>query len=241
MNRSVCQSWFEPGPLEATHLVRVPTRGHFLQLVAGLLQHPGHRRRAGRQRRAAHQHITDPLAAPIRIRLLEHQDGPLGQIGQLAALATTAGPVHQPGRTLLLKALLPHVERVLRNAHDRGEVGRRQPAAAPGIQDQQPLFRADLQLRCGGLLDQPLPLPHRPQSRRADRLGKRFGRNGFLVLRLASRLLPFRACGAAVVAIPTKDVTALLAVLAQGPPRGSLPPVSLPSRSGSQTSLPPLQ
>jgi len=170
-------------------------RGHLFQLVAGLLQHPGHCRGAGRQCRAAHQHITDPLAAPIRIRLLEHQDSPLGQLGQLAPLATATRPVHQPGRTLLLEALLPRGKRVLGNADDRGEISRRQPAAAPGIPDQQPLFWADLRLRHGRLLDQPLALLHRPQSGRADRPCKRLGPKQLVRFELDRRLLWFHFGG----------------------------------------------
>src|SRR5208282_163876 len=52
------------GPLEAADLVRVRPRRHLLQLVAGLVQHPRHGAGAGRQGRAACQHVADALAAP---------------------------------------------------------------------------------------------------------------------------------------------------------------------------------
>ena len=117
------------------------TGGHLLQLVARLVQHPGHGRRAGRQGRAAEQHVADPLAAPVGIGLLEHQDRPLGQLRQAAPLRPAPRLVHQPGRTQLLELLLPGVERVLRDAHQRGEVPRRQAAPLPGVEDQQPLLR----------------------------------------------------------------------------------------------------
>ena len=88
-----------PGPLEVPHLVGMRAGGHLFQLVAGLVQHPGHGRGAGRQRRAAQQHVADPLAAPLGIGLLEHEDRALGQLRQAAALAgrRAAGPSARPG------------------------------------------------------------------------------------------------------------------------------------------------
>ena len=57
-----------------------------------------------------------------------------------AALGAAPGLIHQPARAQLVELLLPGVERVLGEAHQRGEIARRQAAPLPGIEDQQPLL-----------------------------------------------------------------------------------------------------
>ena len=177
------------GPLELADLVGMRTGGHLFHLVARLVQHPRHGRRRGRQRRTAHQHVADPLAAPLGIRLLEHEDRPLGQFRHAAALGAAPGLVHQPGRTLLVELLLPGVERVLGDAHQRGEVAGRQAAPLPGVEDQQPLLGRHRRLRRLLGLDQPPPLAlaHSDQPGPAHRFLERlFGERLFVqeVIRL---------------------------------------------------------
>ena len=67
--------------------------------------------------------------------------GPLGQLGQPAALAGSAWLVHQASRPLGLELLLPRVECVPRHADERGEVASRQAAAPPGVEQEQTLLR----------------------------------------------------------------------------------------------------
>jgi hypothetical protein len=61
-----------------------------LHAVAGFVQDLGNGRGTGRQGWAAQQHVADALAAPVRIGLLEHQDGALGQFRELAAAFAAA-------------------------------------------------------------------------------------------------------------------------------------------------------
>ena len=142
------------------------------------MQHPRHRRRAGGQGRSPDHHVADPLATPVGIGLLEHEDRPLGEFRQAASLGAAAGPVHQTARALLLEPLLPVVERVLRYAHQGGEIGPGQPAAQPGIQDEQSLLGREGLTRCGRLrLYQAATAPLAGQVRCPQRLLERlFGR-----------------------------------------------------------------
>ena len=79
------------GPLEASGPCRdAAASATSSQLVAGLVQHPGHGRGAGGQGRAAQQHVADALAAPVRVGLLEHEDGAPGQLGQRLPAACPA-------------------------------------------------------------------------------------------------------------------------------------------------------
>ena len=120
--------------------------GLFDQLVAFVIEDPRDGGRAGRQARSPHQYVADPLAAPVGVVLLEHEDGPSGDVRQLAALLAL-GLVHQAGGSFLLEPALPAVERVLAHADHLGEVTRRQAAAAPRVQDQQPLLRRHVRRR----------------------------------------------------------------------------------------------
>ena len=152
--------------------------GDFFHLVARLVQHAGDGPRRGRQGRTAEQHVADPLAAPLRVGLLEHEDRPLGQLVHAAALGPAALLIHQPGRARLVEPLLPTVERVLREAHQRGEIARRQAAPLPSVEDQQPLLGRHRRLGRRLGLDQPLPLAlaRAGQKAPADLLERLFGR-----------------------------------------------------------------
>ena len=103
-----------PGTLEAPHLLRMRAGDALFQLVTGFVQHPGHRRRTGRQGWTAEQFIADPLAAPIQMQFLEHHDRALSHFRQLAPWREAARPFRQTGRSLLHKPLLPQIQRVLR-------------------------------------------------------------------------------------------------------------------------------
>ena len=170
-------------------------RGHLFHLVARLVQDPRHGRRRGRQGRPAEQHVADPLAAPLGIGLLEHEDRPLGQLMHAAALGAAPRLVHQPARAQLVEPLLPAVERVLGEAHQRGEIARRQAAPLPGVEDQQPLLGRHRRLRRLLGLDQPPPLAlaRADQPRPADLLegllGERlFVAEGVVSLRSGQRI-----------------------------------------------------
>ena len=92
-------------------------------------------------------------STPVRVGLLEHQDGPLGQLGQATAFGTAARLVHQAGRALGLELLLPGIEGVLGDADQGGEVAGRQAAPLPGVQQQQALLgrqRTGRRLGLGG-------------------------------------------------------------------------------------------
>ncbi len=146
------------GAFEVTHLVRVRMGRHFLEHVTGLVQDRGDRTGAGWQGGTTQQHVADLLATPVRVGLLEHQDAALGQVGQPAATRRPARLVHQPGRPVGVEAFLPAVQRVLRHADQAGEVAGRQPAAQPGVEQQQALLGGQ---RHGPLLQE----WHEPSSR----------------------------------------------------------------------------
>ena len=57
--------------------------------------------------------------------------------GRRLPALTPRGCFHQAGRTQLLEALLPGIERVPRDVHQRAEVARRQAAPLPRVQQQQ--------------------------------------------------------------------------------------------------------
>src|SRR5262249_61178598 len=67
--------------------------GGLLQLVAGLVQDAGDGGGAGGQGGAAQEHVADALAAPVGVGLLQQEDGPFGQLGELAACRGTFGAV----------------------------------------------------------------------------------------------------------------------------------------------------
>ena len=85
-----------PRPLEVARLVGVRVRGRLLGLLACLVQHAGDGLGAGRQRRAAEQQGADPLAAPVGVVLLEHEDGAPRDVGQAAALGPPLGLSARP-------------------------------------------------------------------------------------------------------------------------------------------------
>ena len=128
------------GTLEPPHAIRVRMRALVHRLVARFVQHTGHGRSTGRQRGTTQQQVADPLAAPLRMLLLEHQDRPLGQLRQAAAGRSPTRLVHQPGRPLLVEKLPPFVERRRRGPHQRRKILGGQSAAPPSIQQQQPLL-----------------------------------------------------------------------------------------------------
>ena len=113
----------------------------FLGLVAGLVKHAGHRLGARGQGRASKQHRANLLAAPIGVILLEHQDRPLGDLGQAAPHRSATGLVLQPGRAFRLELLLPRVEGVLRDAPDEGrEIPGGKAAPSPGVEQEEALL-----------------------------------------------------------------------------------------------------
>ena len=129
------------GPLEVADLVRMRPAGHLLHLIAGFVQHPRHRRGTGGQGRAAYQHVADALAAPLRVGLLQHENGAFGQFRQARAGRAALGPVHQSTWPFLLEPLLPGEQRMFGDADQVGKIRSRQAAALPGVQQQQTLFR----------------------------------------------------------------------------------------------------
>ena len=127
VNRSVCQSWLGLARSKRRTLSGCGRVGTSSSCVARLVQHPRHRRGTGRQRRPAQEHVADPLAAPVRVRLLEHQDRPLGHLGQRLPGRAPLGWSISPAGPCGLELLLPRVERVLRHADQSGRS--RRPAA----------------------------------------------------------------------------------------------------------------
>lgn len=73
---------------------------------------------------AADQHVVQSVLAPVRVRLLHHQDRPPRRLRQPAAHRAPAVP-HERRRTLRLEALAPAVQRRGRHAHQRRELRRR--------------------------------------------------------------------------------------------------------------------
>ena len=55
---------------------------------------------------AAEQHVADPLATPLGVGLLEHENRPLGQLMDAAALGAAPRLVHQAARSQLVSILL---------------------------------------------------------------------------------------------------------------------------------------
>ena len=129
-----------PGPLEEADLVGMGSRRSFVQLVAGLMEHAGDRWRTGRQRRSAHQHLADPFAPPVGMRLLEQEDGAFGEVGQAASFAGATRLFQQAGRSLLGEPLFPGIERMLGDADQGGEILGGQAAALPAVEDHQSLL-----------------------------------------------------------------------------------------------------
>jgi hypothetical protein len=150
-----------PGALEVADVVGMRPGGDFFQLIAGLMQDARHGGSAGRQGRTAQQQVTDLLATPVGVGLLEQQDGAYGQLGQAAARGPAAGLVHQAAWPLRVKLLLPGIQGVLGEADQGGEVAGRQLAALPGIQQEQALLRGVIRAgRSRG--HQPLAAPSAP-------------------------------------------------------------------------------
>ncbi len=129
-----------PGPLEEPDLIGVGPRGGLVQLITCLTQHAHHGWRTGRQCRPAHEHLADPFAPPVGMRLLEQKNRALGQVGQPASLAGTSMLFQEAGRPLLGEPLLPGIERVLGDAHECCKILRRQAAALPAIEDHESLL-----------------------------------------------------------------------------------------------------
>ena len=100
--------------------------------------------------------------------MLEEQDGAFGEVGKAAAAWPTAWPVHEAGRSLLVERALPGVERVWRDSDQVGELGGRQAAALPGVEDQEALLGPERRGPILRLLEHPLA----PASR-VDRRNRR--------------------------------------------------------------------
>src|SRR5262245_44911207 len=83
-----------PGALEVPHRGVVRPGGGLLEPVALLPEDVGHRLGARRESGTAEEHVGDALAAPLGVRLLEHEYGAANQVGELRA----AGTVHQATR-----------------------------------------------------------------------------------------------------------------------------------------------
>jgi len=105
------------------------------------------------------------------MRLLQEQDGALGQLGQPAAAGSAARARLQAGRTELGEALLPGVEGVAGEADQRGEVPAGQAAPLPGVQDQELLRRGEDAPLLIARSDQPTAPPTLAQIREGRTVG----------------------------------------------------------------------
>lgn len=130
--------------------------GHFDIFVALLVEDLGHRGGTGWQCRSAQEHVRDALTAPVGVCLLEHEDRSSGDFGDLGTGRSALGLVDESLWSLVIESLLPGVEGIAGQSHQGCKVPRWQPAAFPGIEDQQSLLRgegAGVVGRCGGFLE----------------------------------------------------------------------------------------
>jgi len=74
------------------------------------------------------------------MRLLEQEDGALGEIGQPASLAGDFGLFQQAGRSLVGEPLFPGIERMLGDAHQGCEILGGQATALPAVEDHESLL-----------------------------------------------------------------------------------------------------
>ena len=129
-----------PRALESLRLLPMGARHRRRRRVARFDQHPGDRRSTGLEALGPHQDHRDPVLAPVRVLLLQHQDRPLGRLGKAAPGRPAEWLVIEPRRPEFGEPRLPGAQRVQRQPDQRREVAGRQLAPQPSVQDQQPLL-----------------------------------------------------------------------------------------------------
>ena len=85
-----------PSAFEAPRVVGVRPSGRLMELVTRLVQDACNGYGARRQSRAPEQHVADPLAPPVGLRLLERQNGPASGIGKPASRLAPRGWSRNP-------------------------------------------------------------------------------------------------------------------------------------------------
>ncbi len=131
-----------PGPLEEADLVGMRSGGGFLQLVAGLVQDAATAAGLAGSAGLRSKHMADAFASPVGMRLLEQQDGALGDVGEPASFLAPRGWSRKPAGPVLCEPLLPGIERMLGDAHQVAK-----SLAGKPLRCQQSRIRS----RCWGL------------------------------------------------------------------------------------------
>lgn len=114
---------------------------------------------------------VDPLAPPLLVLLLHHQNRPPRRLRHPAPARRATLLLVKARRPRRLEPPPPRVQRVPRHPRDTPELSSRQPRPPPRVQDQQPLLAAqrrtlDLQLRLLPPTEHPVLPPTRQPSRR---------------------------------------------------------------------------